>query len=265
MHAALVDCWLADAGALEVALVTVPPPRMAGAMAEGEIDAFCVGEPWGTVAVEIGAAELILPGAAIWRFAPEKALAMTRRAVEADRERAAALMRAVWRAARWLGAPGNAMTAAELVGGAGHLDVSPEILERALAGRMVIDGHGREVRTPRAIEFFAGAANFPWRSQALWIAETIARKTGADLRRLREAARASFRADLARSGIPRLIRAELLIRNRAATGRFNGAGLVICNPPWNFEATLAALLGGLWPYLADGPGAGRSIDVISGE
>jgi 23S rRNA (adenine2030-N6)-methyltransferase len=74
-----------------------------------------------------------------------------------------------------------------------------------------------------------------------------------------------FRADLARSGIPRLIRAELLIRNRAATGRFNGAGLVICNPPWKFEATLAALLGGLWPYLADGPGAGRSIDVISGE
>ena len=61
------------AGALT--LVTVPPPRMAAAMAAGEIDAFCVGEPWGSVAVEIGAAELILPGAAIWQFAPEKVLA----------------------------------------------------------------------------------------------------------------------------------------------------------------------------------------------
>jgi 23S rRNA (adenine2030-N6)-methyltransferase len=74
-----------------------------------------------------------------------------------------------------------------------------------------------------------------------------------------------FRAELARSGIPRLLRAELLIRNRGATGRFNGTGLVICNPPWKFEATLTALLAGLWPLLADGPGAGKTIDVISGE
>jgi 23S rRNA (adenine2030-N6)-methyltransferase len=74
-----------------------------------------------------------------------------------------------------------------------------------------------------------------------------------------------FRADLARSGIPRLLRAELLIRNRAAAGQFNGAGLVICNPPWKFEATLTALLAGLWPRLADGSGAGKAIDVIAGE
>ncbi len=74
-----------------------------------------------------------------------------------------------------------------------------------------------------------------------------------------------FRADLARSEIPRIIRAELLIRSRAATGRFNGTGLVICNPPWKFEETLAALLAGLAPHLADGPGAGKVIDVIAGE
>jgi 23S rRNA (adenine2030-N6)-methyltransferase len=74
-----------------------------------------------------------------------------------------------------------------------------------------------------------------------------------------------FRAELARTGIPRLIRAELLIRNRAAVGRFNGAGLVICNPPWKFEETLNALLTGLWPHLADAPGAGKVIDVIAGE
>ena len=200
MHAALVDYWLARSGlAGGVDLVTVPPPRMASAMAGGEIDAFCVGEPWGSVAVEMGAAQLILPGAAIWQFAPEKVLAMSRATVEAEPDRAAALMRAVWRAARWLGDPANAMTAAELAGGAAYLDVSPEILERTLAGRLVVDGHGREVRVPRAIDFFTGAASFPWRSQALWIAEALARSTGADRAPLRAAARASFRADLFRS------------------------------------------------------------------
>lgn len=200
MHAALVDCWLAGSGlGGRLSLVTVPPPRMASAMAAGEIDAFCVGEPWGSVAVEVGAAHLILPGAAIWRFAPEKVLAMPREAVEARPERAAALMRAVWRASRWLGDPANAMTAAEIVSGPGYLDVSPEILERILAGRLVVDPQGREARVARAIEFFAGAASFPWRSQALWIAEALAGSTGADRTRLRAAARSCFRADLFRA------------------------------------------------------------------
>lgn len=75
----------------------------------------------------------------------------------------------------------------------------------------------------------------------------------------------NFRTELARTGIKRLIRAELLIRNRAAAGRFNGTGLVICNPPWKFEETLNALLTSLWPHLADAPGAGKVFDVIAGE
>lgn len=193
-HAALLDAWL-PAGS--VAQVTVPPPRMAVAMAAGEIDAFCVGEPWGSVAVERGAAALILPGTAIWQFAPEKVLAIPRAAVEKDPTRVAALMRAAWRAARWLGEPANAMTAAELV--AAELHVAPDLLERVLAGRLVLDGGGSEVRVPRAIEFFAGAAGFPWRSQALWIADWLAHSTGSDRARLRAAARASFRTDLYRS------------------------------------------------------------------
>ncbi|HVL21999.1 MAG TPA: CmpA/NrtA family ABC transporter substrate-binding protein [Amaricoccus sp.] len=193
-HAALVDRWL-GAGPT---LVTVPPARMAAAIEAGAIDAFCVGEPWGSVAVELGAARLVLPGAAIWQFAPEKMLAVSRATVDADPERAAALMRAVWRAARWLGDPANAMTAAEIVGAPQHLDVAPEILERCLSGRLVVDPDGREVRVPRAIEFFAGAASFPWRSQALWFADWLARTTGADRTRLRAAARASFRPDVFR-------------------------------------------------------------------
>jgi 23S rRNA (adenine2030-N6)-methyltransferase len=74
-----------------------------------------------------------------------------------------------------------------------------------------------------------------------------------------------FRADLVHAGIPRLLRAELLVRHRASLGRFNGTGLVICNPPWKFAETLTALLSGLVPHLADGPGAGKIIDLIAGE
>lgn len=199
-HAELISYWLRGmAGAERVELATIPPPRMAAAIAAGEVDALCVGEPWGSVAVEAGAAQLILPGAAIWQFAPEKTLAMRHRLVEADPPRVAALMRAVWRAARWCADPANMMALTEIIGRPKHLDVSPEILERPLAGRLVINASGAERRVPRFVEFFEGAANFPWRSQALWIADALARRAGTDPARLRAAARASFRTDLYRA------------------------------------------------------------------
>src|SRR5690606_2879201 len=46
--------WLAASGIhpdRDVELMIVPPPLMADALAAGRIDGFCVGEPWGSVAV----------------------------------------------------------------------------------------------------------------------------------------------------------------------------------------------------------------------
>jgi 23S rRNA (adenine2030-N6)-methyltransferase len=74
-----------------------------------------------------------------------------------------------------------------------------------------------------------------------------------------------FRLGLAKSGIRRLLRAELTIRDRNAPDTFNGTGLVICNPPWQFADTLKALLSSLVPLLTDAPGADCLIDEIAGE
>ena len=74
-----------------------------------------------------------------------------------------------------------------------------------------------------------------------------------------------LRVGLAKSGVRRLVRAELTVRDRGADGTFNGAGLIVCNPPWRFAKDLAALLGGLVPILAQNDGAGHLIDEITGE
>jgi len=198
MHVELLHYWLRSLGeGLRFEVRTVPPPRMAEAVARGQIDVFCVGEPWGSVAAETGAAQLVLPGAAIWRFAPEKVLAALHDWTEANPDVVAALMRAVWRAGRWIAGPENLGTVSEIMGRT--LDVAPEILERPLRGRLVINARGEERRVPAAIEYFRGAATFPWRSQALWMAESMARRTGADREALRAAARACFRPDLYRA------------------------------------------------------------------
>ena len=75
----------------------------------------------------------------------------------------------------------------------------------------------------------------------------------------------AFRVGLAQSGIRRLLRAELTVRTRDAAGTFNGTGLVICNPPWQFHEQLSALLSGLAPLLAQDEGADFLTDEIAGE
>lgn len=202
MHALLLGYWLNRPGQpLAHQLVVVPPPQMSDAVASGDIDIFCVGEPWGSVAVERGAADLVLPTKAIWQFAPEKVLAVRRDWAEANPRVAEALVRAVWRAAKWISERGNIGVATELLALDRYLGVPAEILERVLSGRIVVNGHGRVERVRRSVEFFDAAATFPWRSQALWIAEALARETGLPAGPLRDVARSCFRSDIYRAAV----------------------------------------------------------------
>lgn len=200
MHRELVSYWLAALGAdaARLDIRTVPPPRMAAALAEGEIDAFCVGEPWGSVAVDSGVATLLLPGTAIWASAPEKVLACRHGWAETRPDAAGALLRAVWRAARWLGAAGNAAMASELLAAENRLSLPADVLERGLTGRMVVRPGAHDQSAPRFIEFFVGAAGFPWRSQAAWIGQALALRHGLPVETARPTAAAVFRSDLYR-------------------------------------------------------------------
>ncbi|MEM8699817.1 MAG: CmpA/NrtA family ABC transporter substrate-binding protein [Pseudomonadota bacterium] len=204
MHAELLYYWLGALGLqapADLDMRTVPPPRMAEAVSKGEIDAFCVGEPWGSTAVEAGAADLILPGSAIWQFAPEKVLATRHDWAEAHPEPVSRLMRALWRAARWLDNPDNRMTASEILARPAYVDVAAEIIERALYGRLKVSASGEERRVSRFVEFYGSAATFPWRSQAAWIAARWAARTGIDRAEALELGRASFRTDLYRQAL----------------------------------------------------------------
>ncbi|MEO0357404.1 MAG: ABC transporter substrate-binding protein, partial [Pseudomonadota bacterium] len=57
MHIELLRYWEGGTAlrAQGINIRTVPPPLMGQAFAAGEIDAFCVGEPWGSTSVESGA------------------------------------------------------------------------------------------------------------------------------------------------------------------------------------------------------------------
>ncbi|OBY26960.1 CmpA/NrtA family ABC transporter substrate-binding protein [Leisingera sp. JC1] len=204
MHAELLTYWLTGLGAgtpPDIGIRTVPPPLMAEAIRSGEIDAFCVGEPWGSMAVEQGAGALLLPGRAIWSFAPEKVLAV--RSAWADREPGLSgrLIRALWRAGRWLADPASRGLAAEILSARRYLDLPAEIIERALSGKFTVTPQGLQREAPGFIGFHDGAAGFPWRSQAQWIALQLARRNGLDRRAALETAGSVFRSDLYRAAL----------------------------------------------------------------
>lgn len=200
MHVALLRYWAAgtELGLDGIEVRTVPPPLMADALAAGDIDAFCVGEPWGSVAVDMGAGALLLPGNAIWGFAPEKVLAVRDDWAETEPDLLGRLMRAVWRAGRWLAGPESRATASEILSRGKYLDLPSELLDRALSGQLTISGRAEQRQVARFIGFHAGAATFPWRSQAKWIAQQLAQAHGGASTIPPDIAAAVFRSDLHR-------------------------------------------------------------------
>ncbi|SMY09168.1 ABC transporter substrate-binding protein [Flavimaricola marinus] len=204
MHSELLIYWLSALGLpapQSVDIRTVPPSSMAEALKSGEIDAFCVGEPWGTLAVEQGVATLLIPGRAIWSFSPEKVLAMRTAWVEENPVVSGKLIRAVVKAGRWLAQPSSHTVTAEVLARPEFLNLSGELLDRGLTGTLVISAQGEQRRVDSFLEFHDGAATFPWRSQGEWIGLQLARRMGLDRSQAVCAARQVFRPDIYRAAL----------------------------------------------------------------
>jgi len=193
MHRLLFEYWLrADPACTpdSYEIITIPPPLMAEAVGNGDVDVFCVGEPWGSVAVDAGVGELVLPGSAIWGFAPEKVLGARRDWSAQHPKTCGGLMRAVYRAAAWLDTPSNHALAAEILARSDHLNLPDHAIDHALTGQIMTRPDGPPVDTPNFLRFHRAAATFPWRSQAAWIAAQLTSSAGGGAD--------SFRSDLYR-------------------------------------------------------------------
>ncbi|MEP2919164.1 MAG: CmpA/NrtA family ABC transporter substrate-binding protein [Sulfitobacter sp.] len=194
MHRLLLSYWTASAPDLQVEIITVPPPRMADAVAQGHVDAFWVGEPWGSAIVGRNAGTIAMAGRHVWGFAPEKVLAARHDWVEENPDTVRRLMRAISQAARWLDMDKNKPLAVEILGRSEHLNLSPEVIEPAVTGVLTLVQGGAPTVVERFLMFHNHAASFPWRSQAAWIAAQL----GADEAGIAQA-KQCFRSDLYRA------------------------------------------------------------------
>ncbi|MDE1936036.1 CmpA/NrtA family ABC transporter substrate-binding protein, partial [Bradyrhizobium sp.] len=109
-HNYLLRFWMA-AGLVDpdedVRLVVLPPPFMVDSMASGQIDGFCVGAPWNSIAVDRGVGRVLHFSSDIVQRAAEKVLAVRQIWADKNPQALAALVRAVFRAAEFAEAPDN--------------------------------------------------------------------------------------------------------------------------------------------------------------
>lgn len=196
--------WLSACGIRpdrDVEIVVLPPPLLPDALGTGGIDGYCVGEPWNSIGVASKGAHIATVKASIWQSSPDKVIGMRTAWAEEHADLVGAVVRAIYQAGIWCGDPTNHAEVARIMSGETYLNTDPSIVIRALAGLFDVGG-GIARKVPDFFVPHASAANFPWKSHALWYysqmvrwGDVSANATNAD------SAAACFRPDLYRAAL----------------------------------------------------------------
>jgi NitT/TauT family transport system ATP-binding protein len=140
-HHYQLRAWMALGGidpAEDLNLVVIPPPYMARSLATGQLDGFCVGAPWNTLAVIEGHGRILHACSQIVPRCPEKVLALRREWDEANADTTNRLIRAVHSAAVWASREDNRDSFAALLAEPAALDVPQPVARSILEGRLMV-------------------------------------------------------------------------------------------------------------------------------
>jgi ABC-type nitrate/sulfonate/bicarbonate transport system substrate-binding protein len=223
-HNYLLRYWLASVGIdpdQDVRLVVLPPPLLVDAMREGQIDGFCVGEPWNSLAVSVGVGCIATATAAIWRHSPEKVLACRQEWAEHNPSRLHALLRALSKAAQWCAARENHAELARLLSDPRYVGAPADILTRGLSNELGLIPAGALKAIPYFYEIAGHHANYPLRSHALWFYSQMVRWSQVEYSEaLQAAATNTYRPDIYYAAL-QLDHDELACARSEGTGFFD--------------------------------------------
>ena len=192
--------WMAAGGVdpdEDLRLVVLPPPYMVDSLANGHIDAFCVGAPWNSIAVDLGIGRILHFVADILVRAAEKVLAIRQHWSEENPQTVAALTRAHARAAQFIEEPGNRAEAASILARPERINVTAEVIQRTLDGRLKISPDGTMRQSSSYLLVGRDGAARPDPRQAAWLYAQMVRWGQASIsQEALKVAKAVFRPDL---------------------------------------------------------------------
>jgi nitrate/nitrite transport system substrate-binding protein len=170
-HDLWIRYWMAAGGVdpdKDVSTIVVPPPQMVANMKVGNMDAFCVGEPWNEQLVNQGIGFTACTTGEIWSKHPEKALGMRAAWVDKNPNATKALLMAVMEAQQWCEKMENKEEMSTIVGKRQWFNVPvADIVGRAKGD--INYGNGRvEKNSKQFMKFWSDHASYPFKSHDAW-------------------------------------------------------------------------------------------------
>ncbi len=171
-HAMWLYYWMAANGInpmKDAKVITVPPPQMVANMRVGNMDGFCVGEPWNHRAIMDGIGITATTTQDIWKDHPEKVLGTTAEYAKKYPNTSRAVTAAILEASRWIDASiANRNKMAETIADKAFVNTSVDAVNQRILGRYQ-NGLGKTWDDPNSMKFYnEGLVNFPYLSDGMW-------------------------------------------------------------------------------------------------
>ena len=170
-HAMWLNYWLAANGidpVKDVKSITIPPPQMVANMRIGNMDGYCVGEPWNARAIADKIGYTVTTTQDIWVDHPEKVLGCTADFVQKNPNTARALIMAVLDASMYIDDMKNRAAVATLISQKSYVNAPEEVVMGRFSGEYD-NGAGKIWKDANYMKFFnGGKTGYPYLSDGMW-------------------------------------------------------------------------------------------------
>jgi len=170
-HAMWIYYWLAAHGIhpfADVKTITVPPPQMVANMRIGNMDGYCVGEPWNARAIHDKIGFTAATTQDIWKDHPEKVLGTTLEFVQKYPNTARAMVAAILEASKYIDTMTNRAKVAGIIAAKSYVNTDANVIEGRMLGEYD-NGIGKKWKDANYMKFYNdGKVNFPYLSDGMW-------------------------------------------------------------------------------------------------
>ncbi|MDO8705028.1 MAG: CmpA/NrtA family ABC transporter substrate-binding protein [Sulfuricaulis sp.] len=170
-HAMWLHYWLAANGInplTDVKTIVVPPPQMVANMRVGNMDGYCVGEPWGARAIFDNIGFTGITTQDIWKDHPEKVLGTRLEFVQQYPNTARAMTAAILDASKYIDTMANRPKVSQIIAQKSYVNTEASVIEGRMKGEYD-NGIGRKWKDANYMKFYNdGKVNFPYLSDGTW-------------------------------------------------------------------------------------------------
>lgn len=178
MHNLLLRYWLASGGIdpdRDVNLIVIPPVQMATNLKAGNLDGYCVGDPWNNYAVQEGMGYVVATDLEIWNGHPEKVLGVTEEWASKYPNTHLALVKALLSACEYCDDWRNREEIAEILSREEYVGVDKKYIRPGFVDNFDRGNGESPQKHLRYNQFFVERTNHPDQIEGLWMMTQLAR------------------------------------------------------------------------------------------